>query len=56
MRSIKITGIAVFCLMLLVCAALSFSLPQKTYSDIENRSLETNPEWNAADLLSGEYQ
>ena len=56
MRSIKITGIAVFCLMLLVCAALSFSLPQKSYSDIENRSLETKPEWNAADLLSGEYQ
>ena len=56
MRSIKITGIAVFCLMLLVCAALSFCLPQKSYSDIENRSLETKPEWNAADLLSGEYQ
>lgn len=56
MRNMKITGIVLFCLMLGGCAVLSFVLPKKQYSDMENRSLETKPEWSVSDLLSGEYQ
>ncbi len=56
MRIIKMAGILFFCLLLGGCAAASFLLPQKAYSDMENRSLEMKPEWNLADLLSGEYQ
>lgn len=56
MGKIKVAGIVLFCLMLGGCAAASFLLPQKEYSDIENRTLETKPEWSVSDLLNGEYQ
>lgn len=56
MRRIKLIGIVLFCAMLAGCAMIYYLLPQKEYSDIENRSLETKPEWNLADLRNGDYQ
>lgn len=56
MRKIKITGILLFCAMLAGCAVIYYIMPQKEYSVIENRSLETKPEWTPEDFLSGDYQ
>lgn len=56
MCKIKKSGILLFCAMLAGCAAIYYILPQKEYSVIENRSLETKPEWTLEDFLTGDYQ
>lgn len=56
MRKIKITGILLFCAVLAGCAVISYIMPQKEYSVIENRSLEAKPEWTLDDFLTGDYQ
>ena len=56
MKHVKIAGIIIFCVLLFGCGAVSFVMPQKKYSDLENRSLETKPELSLESVLSGEYQ
>lgn len=56
MKNIKIACIAVFCVLIYGFAALSLLLPQKQYSDMENRALEQRPEVSLDGIKAGEYQ
>jgi hypothetical protein len=42
-------------LVVLLLSVLFFALPDKTYSETENRSLYTKPELNSNSILSGEF-
>lgn len=56
MDKMKIAGIVLFC-TLLGTGGLGFCiLPQKEYSDLENRLLQTKPELVLEDLFNGSYQ
>ncbi len=56
MNKIKTAGIVIFCAMLAVGFFSTIIFPQKEYSEIENRQLETKPKFIMADVWSGEYQ
>lgn len=56
MNKIKNAGIIIFCTMLAAGFFSTVILPQKEYSDTENRQLETKPAFALTDLWSGEYQ
>lgn len=56
MRKIKLIGIFLFCTMLAGYGFIYTIEPQKQYSILENRSLETKPEFRLSDLLNGDYQ
>lgn len=56
MYQIKVVGIAMFCAMLFGCMVVYGVMPQKEYSEMENRSLEPKPEISLEDIQAGEYQ
>lgn len=56
MRKIKIIGIVLFCTFITGFAVAFYIVPQKEYSVMENRSLETRPVLHLEDLLNGDYQ
>lgn len=56
MRKIKIVGIAMFCIMLAFFSGASLVLPQREYSEKENRLLEEKPKLSWQSIGSGEYQ
>lgn len=53
---IKTAGIVLFCTVLAAGFFSSIVLPQKEYSDTENRQLQTKPEFSMTDIWSGDYQ
>lgn len=56
MRKIRIFSISVFCIMLVFFFGMSCLLPQREYSEIENRMLEEKPEFSWQEIRHGEYQ
>lgn len=55
-NKIKIAGIALFCAMLGIFGLSFCILPQKEYSDQENRLLQTRPKLVWEELFNGSYQ
>ncbi len=55
MRSFNRLTVAVFLLLLSVVSAAYWLLPDKDFSDTENRSLRTLPKLSLASFLSGDY-
>ncbi len=56
MRKIRLIGILLFSAMLAGYTFIYHIVPQKEFSVLENRSLETRPEFRLSDLLNGDYQ
>ena len=56
MKKVKIACIVVFLAMLFGSAAISLIIPQKEYSDMENRSLEMKPKISLKAIKTGDYQ
>lgn len=56
MNKVKTAGIVIFCVMLAAGFFSTVLVPQKEYSEIENRQLETKPQFSMEDVWSGEYQ
>lgn len=55
-NKIKLAGIVLFCVLLGAGALSFYALPQKEFSDLENRLLQTRPELVWEDLFNGSYQ
>ncbi len=55
-RTVRIAGIALFCTVLAAGFFSTWLLPQKEYSKMENRALETRPDGSISEILSGEFQ
>lgn len=56
MKKLKVIQIVIFCLILSAGLATSFLLPDKAYSDRENRELAGRPGFSRKAFLSGKYQ
>ena len=56
MRKMKLAMLIVFCVMLFGGTVVSFVLPDREFSDVENRELAKKPKITAKRILSGEYQ
>ena len=56
MDKIKIAGIVLFCTMLSAGGLVYCIMPQKEFSDLENRLLQTRPQLVLEELLNGSYQ
>ncbi|MDE7311676.1 MAG: hypothetical protein K2N87_08710 [Eubacterium sp.] len=56
MDKLKIAGTALFCVLLGAGWLSFYILPQKEYSDLENRFLQTKPELDLEDFFHGSYQ
>lgn len=56
MNKIKMAGIVLFCTILGMGGLIFYIVPQKEYSEMENRLLETKPEPVFEDILNGSYQ
>lgn len=56
MKKIQIAGIAVFCLLLLICSGATLVFPDRLQSDLENRELATMPALSLQSIQSGRFQ
>lgn len=55
-HTLKMAGCLLFCALLGAGGLSFYVLPQKEYSDLENRLLQTRPEFVLEDLQNGSYQ
>ena len=55
-HTLKMTGCLLFCALLGAGGLSFYVLPQNEYSDLENRLLQTRPEFVLEDLQNGSYQ
>lgn len=55
-KLIKVCTISIFVMVLVLGSIVPFFMPQKDYSDRENRMLETKPQLSAKDIVEGDCQ